>query len=155
MFQYSARIVPAMRGMLRTPAMFKSNNAVQAPKKTKAPARAKKTTSGTILPKGMNMQGEERVMMSQTTMVDGKPVTKTIMKARKYYTDPKTGKVIEEAIPIDPKSVGDQAAAQKEMAAAQKEIESAQDNFRASRLDFHDRLMHMRDEMRNLWRFPF
>ena len=142
--------------------MSKTKKEVKAPKKVKSPAKAKKITQDTVLPKGMNMQGEERVMISQTTMIDGKPVTKTIMKARKYYTDPETGKVIEEAIPMDQKGIEDKTASEKqmtttrnEMAITEKDLEAAQDSFRASRLDFHDRMMQMRDEMRNLWHFPF
>ena len=127
-----------------------------APKK-KAAVKPKPIQTSTILPKGTMMQGEERVMMTQTTMVDGKPVTKTLMKARKYYTDPKTGRVIEETIDQAPKKVagGQKVKEAADGEASTKAVESAQKSFAEANQRFHNEMMQMEHDLRNLWRFPF
>eukprot|EP00009_Paramoeba_aestuarina_P005721 CAMPEP_0201521674 /NCGR_PEP_ID=MMETSP0161_2-20130828/15555_1 /ASSEMBLY_ACC=CAM_ASM_000251 /TAXON_ID=180227 /ORGANISM="Neoparamoeba aestuarina, Strain SoJaBio B1-5/56/2" /LENGTH=92 /DNA_ID=CAMNT_0047920351 /DNA_START=191 /DNA_END=466 /DNA_ORIENTATION=+ len=92
------------------------------------------------------MQGEERVMMSHTTVdQNGKPVTKTFIKARKYHTDPKTGKVIEENITPSSKVIGSKKSSDE------KGVAAFNDHFRQGSMRFHEKFDQMLQDMRNLW----
>ncbi|KNH06260.1 hypothetical protein XU18_2765 [Perkinsela sp. CCAP 1560/4] len=144
----SKGLVSRFSNLFRTSLQTKSVKAVAKPKTTKLKTKNKPVVSDK-LPKGISMQGEERVMMSHTTMENGKPVTKTFMKARKYHTDPKTGRIIEENItPSQKELAGNKAAGDKDLADMQSKLQESSTRF-------HDKLMQMQQDLRSLWRFPF
>eukprot|EP00759_Apiculatamorpha_spiralis_P015736 PhF_6_TR22315/c0_g1_i1/m.31586 len=78
-----------------------------------------------VLPQGHTIQSNERTLCTETKVVDGKPVTRTIVRTKTYGTDPATGKVTETVREEDLGAAEGEARIHKEYEAIDAEMKSA------------------------------
>jgi hypothetical protein len=93
------------------------------------------TTGDNSIPKSY-----EKIIRSETKTVDGKPQTRNILRTREYYTDPSTGKLVE--------NVDEHEIPQEE---AQREFSKMSNDFKSLNAQFAD----MQRDMNRLQRVCF
>ena len=110
---------------------------------TKAPESGAVTVSG-----ANKVQGEERILRTETRIVDGQPVTKTYVKTRKYSTDPETGRVLQEVTEQElPKE-----QAEAEQSKVRAEFEAMEKTIQEEHHRIQSDIRRMHHDMARMWK---